>query len=260
MKLKMTMAAVAVAMASFAGQASADVATAASGNGELVFSIWDATVGAESSYTRDLGMTITSFMSGVSTGQSWNFLADATLAGWMTGKTGLKWNIAAGDNVSAHTYITSTPSTFDNFAGSTSFTSSQARNLGLGLDTYLGGVNVATPGTLAADNLSVQINGKATGGYAGNFGGSWGSKLTIVDSSGLVGQSLNLYKITALASGGTSTAAPFTQLKFGTNDYTATFTNTGTLTIAAVPEADTWAMLLAGLGLMGFIARRRTAA
>jgi len=31
-----------------------------------------------------------------------------------------------------------------------------------------------------------------------------------------------------------------------------------TQTIAAVPEADTWAMLLAGLGLVGFAARRHT--
>ncbi len=32
---------------------------------------------------------------------------------------------------------------------------------------------------------------------------------------------------------------------------------TGNIAVA-VPEADTWAMLLAGLGLMGFVARRRT--
>jgi hypothetical protein len=32
---------------------------------------------------------------------------------------------------------------------------------------------------------------------------------------------------------------------------------TGTMTIAAIPEPDTYAMMLAGLGLMGFIARRR---
>ncbi|MBW8330101.1 MAG: PEPxxWA-CTERM sorting domain-containing protein [Thiobacillus sp.] len=31
------------------------------------------------------------------------------------------------------------------------------------------------------------------------------------------------------------------------------------LSVASVPEADTWAMLLAGLGLVGFAARRRTA-
>lgn len=27
--------------------------------------------------------------------------------------------------------------------------------------------------------------------------------------------------------------------------------------VSAVPEAQTWAMLLAGLGLVGFVARRR---
>lgn len=41
--------------------------------------------------------------------------------------------------------------------------------------------------------------------------------------------------------------------------FTNTFelTSAGQFTVAAVPEADTSAMMLAGLGLMGFIARRR---
>ncbi|MEQ6340322.1 MAG: PEP-CTERM sorting domain-containing protein [Gammaproteobacteria bacterium] len=30
-----------------------------------------------------------------------------------------------------------------------------------------------------------------------------------------------------------------------------------TLQVAAVPEAETWVMMLAGLGLVGFVARRR---
>jgi hypothetical protein len=30
------------------------------------------------------------------------------------------------------------------------------------------------------------------------------------------------------------------------------------LSVTAVPEADSWAMLLAGLGLIGFIGRRRS--
>lgn len=34
----------------------------------------------------------------------------------------------------------------------------------------------------------------------------------------------------------------------------------GTASVMAVPEADTWAMLLAGLGLVGWAARRRAAA
>ena len=31
------------------------------------------------------------------------------------------------------------------------------------------------------------------------------------------------------------------------------------LTVSAVPEAQTWAMLVAGLGLLGFMSRRRKA-
>jgi hypothetical protein len=31
----------------------------------------------------------------------------------------------------------------------------------------------------------------------------------------------------------------------------------GTLNVSAVPEPETWAMMLGGLGLMGFMARRR---
>lgn len=35
-------------------------------------------------------------------------------------------------------------------------------------------------------------------------------------------------------------------------------TNAGlTFTTSAVPEANTWALMLAGLGLMSFVARRR---
>jgi hypothetical protein len=34
----------------------------------------------------------------------------------------------------------------------------------------------------------------------------------------------------------------------------------GTLSVSSVPEAETYAMLLAGLGLMGFVARRRKSA
>ncbi len=264
MKLKMTMAAVAVAMASFAGQASADVANAGTGDGELVFQIWDATAGAESSYTRDLGVKLSSFLTGVAAGNSWSYLADATFTTWYNGlsaaaQSNLKWNVAAGDKSGAHTYITTAPVTFDNFVGNTSFTHAQARNMGLGMDVYLGGVNTAMPGTAVADNLSVTITGKANTGYAGNFGGNWGNYMNLVSTATTVGNYLNLYKITAVSSGSSAVAAPWTQLKSGANDYTATFGADGTLSIAAVPEADTWAMLLAGLGLMGFIARRRTA-
>ena len=44
----------------------------------------------------------------------------------------------------------------------------------------------------------------------------------------------------------------------GTGDGVATGAGIYTFTAAAVPEAETYAMMLAGLGLVGFMARRRT--
>jgi len=263
-KLKALVAAVAMAASM---SASADVAMAQSGNGEMTFQIWDATVGSESSYTFDTGATLTSIFSGVSTNSIWtyDFAADTTYTNWLgslsaAAQSGLQWNVSAGDNVGAQAYLTTAQTTFDNFTGSTSFTNSQARSLGTALDIYLGGVNAATPGTSVATNSSVQINGKANVGYAGNLGGNWGNKQTLINTAGFMGTVSNvseLNKIAAVATGGASTPSTWTQQKFGGNDYTAKF-NGSNLVISAVPEADTSAMMLAGLGLMGFIARRRS--
>lgn len=44
----------------------------------------------------------------------------------------------------------------------------------------------------------------------------------------------------------------------GIGDGVATNSGVYTFTAAAVPEAETYAMMLAGLGLVGFMARRRT--
>jgi hypothetical protein len=70
--------------------------------------------------------------------------------------------------------------------------------------------------------------------------------------------SRNLDFTGALADGGTATAAfhlsPFDP---GAGN-TSTFTLTQVATVPAVPEPETYAMLLAGLGLMSFVAKRRT--
>ncbi|WP_432377512.1 PEP-CTERM sorting domain-containing protein [Duganella sp. P38] len=69
-----------------------------------------------------------------------------------------------------------------------------------------------------------------------------------------------------VAAQGFLTAAARYQLNTSSFNYTAlTSAGAGTesqmlLTVTAVPEADTWAMLAAGLGLMGVVARRRKSA
>lgn len=72
------------------------------------------------------------------------------------------------------------------------------------------------------------------------------------------------WDITRAVSSLNATQAVKTQFMDVTNTFadTLTLTSAGVLTysnVAAVPEADSSAMILAGLGLMGFIARRRNA-
>lgn len=55
-------------------------------------------------------------------------------------------------------------------------------------------------------------------------------------------------------------STPFLLHVSGTKTLNAAANYTGSLTVTAVPEPETFAMLLAGLGLMGAIARRRNKA
>jgi hypothetical protein len=91
-------------------------------------------------------------------------------------------------------------------------------------------------------------------------------KIINVNAAGNLGDSLAFWDITRPAASGNIIQQVKTQFvadggiangvdtwSLGTNGV-LTYTN-----IAAVPEADTSAMMLAGLGLMGFVARRRRA-
>ncbi|HQT71375.1 MAG TPA: PEP-CTERM sorting domain-containing protein [Thiobacillus sp.] len=75
-----------------------------------------------------------------------------------------------------------------------------------------------------------------------------------------LGDSMDFFKY---KSNGTKASVLSTQTAFATGgdaDY-FTLSNTGVLTytVAAVPEAETYGMMLAGLGLVGFMVRRRKA-
>lgn len=61
---------------------------------------------------------------------------------------------------------------------------------------------------------------------------------------------VSIYGLEGCCSGGQQA-----QFKIGDGNFTS-FSSTDNL-VAAVPEPETYAMLMAGLGLMGFVARRR---
>lgn len=102
---------------------------------------------------------------------------------------------------------------------------------------------------------AVTTNDLASAKFDDNAGILLSTKLT-----GKFGDQVDFFKYTSI---GTKAAQAATRTDFavgGDADYwTLSSTGALTYTVAAVPEADTYAMLLAGLGLVGFMARRRAA-
>jgi len=106
---------------------------------------------------------------------------------------------------------------------------------------------------------SVQVNDLASTKWDDTAGVTASYKMT----AGL-GQSMDFFKYTGT---GTKAQNYATQTAFATGgdaDY-FTLSNNGVLTytatpVASVPEADSYAMMLAGLGLVGYMVRRRKAA
>jgi len=101
---------------------------------------------------------------------------------------------------------------------------------------------------------SVYLN-NADYSFTGTFGDTWLTRLP-VNSTNTVNTSASFYYLT-----GRSTIAinelyeNSAQWKFNYNNGVA---GLNYMTAAAVPEPETYAMLIAGLGLMGFSARRRS--
>ncbi|ODU49845.1 MAG: hypothetical protein ABS92_04860 [Thiobacillus sp. SCN 63-374] len=103
---------------------------------------------------------------------------------------------------------------------------------------------------------AVTTNDLATGTWANNAGIIPGTL-----TAGL-GGSMDFFKYTSTGSKATSLATKTAYATGGDADY-FTLSNTGVLTytaVASVPEADSYAMMLAGLGLVGYMVRRRKAA
>lgn len=86
--------------------------------------------------------------------------------------------------------------------------------------------------------------------FAGFYNNSWPGNAAF-----LVGQSGNISFTTNAFVGNNLQYAYWTQNNYGNEHFTAL----GNANVAAVPEAETYAMLLVGLGLMGFVARRKSA-
>lgn len=279
MKFKLSALAGAVALALSAGQAQALIVLPDTGDSEMVLSVWD--TARNTSYTLDLGFfqsTLTpagvSSQSGTISNSGslvMSFSADALLTQFLADSTAngslgsVLWNVAGGDQTGLaanNRKILITAQSAATKAGIEALSTTQMNNMLTAFKGYASQVNSGTTGTHETqDNGSnIEVFGDGLGNdfaYAGGAGWntSFGGNANFNNAGGL-DQGLNFW---SLSNGATAiskiSATQF--LGLGSNPGIWTLASNGTLTFAAVPEAETWALL--GLGLLGAgaVARRR---
>lgn len=275
MKVQFKVLAAAVVLAA-ALPAQAAIAPTISGNGSMLLNIVDRD--SQISATFDLGKLYSDFNvkgtdfadSGVTasgtnfswdltTGnyaQAWtNFLAVASLPN-------VVYSVFGGDSLGTTAFSKGWVASYASPNTAAVYTSQQATNTPLNTTFAFYSDNNSNSTlttfqnhTLVDDGASVAVSGTAYAGgdvFKNNRLNGVGPVIF-----GAVGTDLGVIQVNSAASG----IAAANQFVFG-NGAKFNLSANGLLTystdaVVAVPEADTWAMMLLGLGFMGFIARRK---
>ena len=248
--------------------AHAAIDTTASGNGSMILTVLDLVSNVSAAF--DLGKNYSDFNMVAAAGTVSNVTASGTtfswdLAGnadystaWSTflaasaSDANIKYAITAGDNLGAGAgsrgYIAT-------YAGAGASTTSLAVITAVGnFDTYTNNLAV-----VAGSNTNTVANGSAFQTPATIFYGSNKNNGTGPLTTGALGTTLGVIQSVTSA----SSLTPVSNTIFG-NGASFNLASNGALVystnaITPIPEADTWAMMLLGLGFMGFVARRKQA-
>lgn len=275
MKMKMTMLAAALAL-TVAGQANAAIVAGTDGSSDVILTIWDSV--NNTSYQKDLGINLSSFLSGVSgtntaliantsltSVASQSFAADALLTSYLAtaNQSDLIWNVTAIDNTGALNFrqkqlITTTNVNIKSVANSLSTVSPNSN-----MNTAVGNLDLTLVSANGAVNAnSGGVNTSVTAGPAD----AWIAKINQANTSlafrtsSAIGSTMNFWYVTPSS---TSAVGKASVAQFGSTAGVATWTlaSNGNLSyaapVAAVPEPGEWLLMLSGLALIGFVATRR---
>ena len=249
---------VAAALLVAAGSANAAIDNAATGNGEMFLVVSDTTAGY--SFVGDLGIQMDSFNSSASQSFSLNSFSQWTpfltaVGGDLSNAT---FAVLASDGVgsaaaSRRMLVTTSSSVSD--ADITATKNAIFKSATLAMDTWLGNLN--TNYDVVGGDMASVANGSA---YS-----AAGSYTNFVDNiDGYIVNSL-AYSVLTNANEAANFGLEFnssTSSLAGTGytAYAGNFTIDTSKLVYAVPEAETYTMMLAGLGLVGLMVRRRNAA
>jgi hypothetical protein len=252
MKFSLKTLAAAVVTAVAASGANAAIDNGTSGNGELFFNIWNST----GSYTFDLNTTITGFESSVAAAgninQSYALSNLGTFLAGITDTSSLKFNLVATDVLGARRLLT-TYTVFNTPATTNDSMRTVAQNVN-GFATSVNAV-IGSANNVAVSNGSPAWAGKAQ--FHDNPSDIMGFSNGGTLANNSFANGLNFMRADIAASGvAQSVYNPYMD---GGNSVKVWVDGTNNLHIQAmpVPEPESYAMLLAGLGMLGFMARRR---
>ena len=279
-KLNALAAAVGIAVTAFGGNAVAGIATAGSGNSELYLTVWDQA--GNKSYTRDLGVFLDSygtqnapgaFTTNVDASPAFtqSFAADANWTAFVGASSAAdvanwKWSVVGADfsgtSAANQLRLVYTSQTDDQARaaepGNLVTNGSIATVMGK-QDNFISNLNQAD--TVPAANNSYIVTDPSRFGYAGYLDTSFSSTASALNPFATVGTGMNFIYTTRSGSAssieatfrtyGTAAGGPSQWLlgADGNLNFAAS--------VAPVPEPGEWAMLLAGLAVVGSIARRR---
>ncbi|GAB7564387.1 hypothetical protein LG202_24260 [Methylobacillus methanolivorans] len=258
-KMKALVAA-AVAVMGVSGVASAAMVDGKTGSSSLVLTIIDASNNVSAAF--DLGFDYAGFS-----------------VGGASSASSFSWNLASGDYADAWNAITSSGSSLSWAIGATDYVGSisEAGSMGF-ITTFREGQTLPDSLRMAqfgapqaqfdryinANNAlgnhgSVENGASIGGGALNSYGGQFyvGNKFYGIGPlvTGAIGDELGVVQYY-------SAVGSLGKLTFAEYDASFKLDANGVLTyaVAAVPEPETYALLLAGLGLVGAAARRRKAA